>query len=118
MIDSATINYGLSKLGATINQAAPYLKGVSEQYVHYTVCKTVLFVPITIILTIAAVVGLVYSIKWFKKDSSENPFCILLAVVVVLICSIFTLFALYDCCMALWCPEMFTIQQIIDAARK
>ena len=120
MVDSATINYGLSKLGATINQAAPFLKNVSEQYVHFTVVKTVALVPVAILLVIAAIIGLVYSIKWLKSEPREDTeaiICIVFSSIAVLICSIFAIAATYDCCIALWSPEMFTIQQIICAAK-
>ena len=120
MLDTATISYGLSKLGATINQAAPFLKNVSEQYVHFTVVKTVVLVPISAVIVIATIICLCKSIKWIKSDPMDDTGAIIFTLIsgcTVLFASIFFIISIYDCCLALYCPEMFTVQQIINAAK-
>lgn len=120
MVDSASINYGLSKISALINQAAPTLQTVSEQYVRFVVIKTVLFFPVMIIALIISIICLVLSIKWIKSDPCDDTFaqiCAVFSSIGVLVFTIFSIAACYDFCMALWCPEMFTIHQIISAAK-
>jgi predicted permease len=117
MIDSTMINYGLSKFSKVVNNATPFLKNVSEQYVHFTVVKTIALVPVAIVALIISSILFSYSLKWLKKSDGDDAgtiACTTLSGCAVLVAFIASCVCIYDCCLALCCPEMFTIQQIIN----
>jgi heme/copper-type cytochrome/quinol oxidase subunit 2 len=124
MIDTVSINYGLSKLGALINQAAPALQNVSEQYVHFVVVKTVTILPIMLVAFVVSIFFLTKSLKGLESDPSDpfdDPVAIIGTIfssVAVLVFMILFITSVYNVCLALSCPEMFTIHQIINAAQK
>lgn len=119
VLDTASINFGISKLSQAWNNAAPHLQNMSEKYVRYVVAKAVL---IPVILFIPSIVGIVLLIKGvieLKKDESSGAgmACTVVGGIIALGCVIGFFCSGYDAVLALWCPQMYTIDNIIGAGK-
>lgn len=128
MIDTTAINFGIQKLTQAFNAAAPQIQNVSAEYVKFVVAKAVILVPVLFILSIVSSVVFYFAFKWgMVKDGCGNTKfsdcelepCLtagtsgitMVILFIVLICSV------YDAALAIWYPEMYTINQIIGAAK-
>jgi hypothetical protein len=117
MLDTASVSFAIGKLSEAWQKAAPTLQNMSEEYVKFIVAKAVLQLPIAIIITVVAIAAA----RFFQKKLDDwdegaiigtvfSYLAIAAGVVSVCVCS-------YDAALALWCPEMYTINQIIGAAQ-
>jgi hypothetical protein len=128
MIDTTAINFGIQKLTQAFNAAAPQIQNVSAEYVKFVVAKAVILVPVLFVLSIFSSVVFYFAFKWgmVKDGYGDTKFsdcepgpCLsaicsgitTVVLIIVLMCSV------YDAALAIWCPEMYTVNQIIGAAK-
>lgn len=123
LTDTTLINFGISKISSAITKIAPTVQSISEKYVHYVVMKTVMMPPVFLVCLIASIVGLVKGIKGYKKpgDVGDDNIgwigLIIISGFAIVVFSTLLIACTYDATLALTCPEMFTIDQIIQGAQ-
>ena len=123
MIDTTAINFGIAKLSQEFEKAAPTLQSVGTKYVHYVVAKAIIMFPICLILLSVLIAVELWLIKKAKKSIKEGGDevlwgvgCIFVGLAVVGF-FIATMCSGYNMALAIWCPDMYTIDQVIDAAK-
>ena len=117
MIDTTTVNYAIDKLTAGWQAAAPTIANVSEKYIHFIVIKTC--VPQIVLLLIVILSGILCKKLIHKLNNFDGEYaeilamcCLITGIITVISTLIFTI-ELPNVVLAIACPEMFTIHQIL-----
>ena len=123
LTDTTLINFGISKISSAITKIAPTVQNISEKYVHYVVMKTVIQPPVFLVLLIVSIIGLFQGIKGYKKaeDNGDDSLgwlaLALISGFATVVLAILFVASTYDATFALTCPEMFTVDQIIQGVQ-
>lgn len=120
MIDTVAISYGIQKLQNVLNGAVPMMKDLTREYIHFVVVQAILPVPIIFVMITGIVISLIVISKWCKKNQvdDEIPFGVtVIGGIILLILTVAFFICVYDMCLAIWCPEMYTIQKIIEMGK-
>ena len=118
--DTAMVNFGISKISSVIDKATPMLQSVGAKYVHYIVVKTVLLMPIMFIAFTSMVLIALFFYNKATEDFEEHiawTIGMIFGIIISLVLFGCFIESVYSMTLALWCPEMFTIDQIIQAAK-
>jgi O-antigen/teichoic acid export membrane protein len=126
MIDTTTVNFAINKLSQAWQTAAPQIKNISEEFIKFTVIKAIssfVFIFLGLIFVLICFIpvlkyGYGKDKDWYNVDEPGFmiPLILLCAAGIILIIGTFC--SGCDAVLALYCPEMFTIDQIISAAKK
>jgi hypothetical protein len=117
MLDTNTVNFAINKMSQVWEGVAPQLGVVTEEYVSYIVFKAVVWFSVSTFWFIASI--LCFILFAFKHDDWDNRsefgmvvsgFCFLVFLVWIGCCA-------GDMFLALKCPEMFTINNILQSAK-
>ena len=119
MIDTNTVNFAVTKMSQAWQSAAPQLANVSEEYIRFVVMKAVLTPAIAMGFLVTFVVLAVITNK--KIDTWDVPstpaICLVLSYCVCFITTIVFVCSVYSALLAINCPEMFTVHQLLQAAK-
>lgn len=127
MIDTNTVNYAMNKITATIGAMAPAIQNVSESYVRFIVSQQIAYLigGVLALVFCALVILVLYKIAAKKTvngydNLDEGWFVIPTFILGVVGCIslIFVLVQSMDVYLAVNNPEMFTVNQIIQQAKK
>jgi MFS family permease len=117
VLDTTSINFGIAKLSQAWSNAAPHLQNLSDKYVKFVVAKAVLIPCVLFLPTIICIFLFCFFLKKLPDwDEGAIP-GVLIFVVAVLGVTVGFFVSGYDAALALWSPEMFTINSIIGAGK-
>lgn len=120
-MDTTTVNYAINKLTEGWQKVAPQVADVTQKYVDFVVMKTVILPFIWVVVLVASIILLKkVTLKMVEKIDDEDifiPFTVITAVTFglgMLVGIGGILVDGYNAILALTCPEMFTIHQILN----
>lgn len=121
MIDTTSINYAINKVSEGWAKVAPTIQDVGEKYVRYAVTKQMITgggVILAMLLGLACSVALlVKGKKWVDEDAIAPIVVSALGAMVGCMIGICGVPEIRDAVLAYTNPEMFTVHQIIEAAK-
>jgi len=115
-MDTTTINFAISKMTHAWQKAAPTIANVSEKYIRFVVAKQVIQASL---LAIVLMVGCVIFSKGYKGGKIAHwrdgawiaP--LIVGGLLTFVGGIGVMCEGYDAILALCCPEMYTIHNLI-----
>lgn len=126
-MDTTAVNYAINKISEGFQKVMPTLQNVSEKYVHYVVTKEIVEFISSIIFTAFMLIGSFIWYKKFKKNQDDNGDD-MFSMIFIILFIFFITFSLIGIIMvfcnmeSIWLaitnPEMFTIQKLIESAKK
>jgi len=120
-MDTTTVNYAIEKITLGWGKIAPQVSDVSGKYIHFVVMKTVAEFVIATLISVPVFFVLKRIIKkGIKEDEINEPRYILPAIglsFVFVIAAIISIFTLYNSILAVSCPEMYVIHNIINSTK-
>lgn len=119
MVDTASINYGLTKLTGAFNQIAPHIQNVSEKYVKYCIIREFAQLGVAVIILILSIIAMKILARVNSKtdDLDDKKIAVVIAMVMsgagIVIGIIGVLAQVYCCSLAMACPEIYAINRFI-----
>lgn len=119
-MDTTTVNFAINKLTEGWQRVAPAMHDVGGDYVRYVVAVAIAWAVIIPLLTTAAWVLVVWCMRKLKDAGcySDWPVGTFLAWVLAIALTVASAFCFADAVLALTNPKMFTVHQLIEAARR
>jgi len=120
-MDTTTVNYAIEKITLGWGKIAPQVSDVSGKYIHFVVAKTVAEFAIATLISVSVFFVLKRIIKkGIEEDNIDAPQYITPVVVLIFIfatAAIFSIYTLYSAILAVSCPEMYVIHNIINSTK-
>lgn len=126
MLDTTSINFGISKFKELIGVCTPLATQLSESYIRFTVwyqvtCTIFTIIGLLIVCLLCIPVWKYGRNKGEAYDNFDEPGFVITSLLLgfaVLVLTIGSMIDIQKSVMALSFPEMFTIKQIIEAGGK
>jgi amino acid transporter len=129
-MDTNTVNYAINKLSEGFQAIAPTVQNISEKYVHFIVTQQIILFSISFMCVPLVVIFMFLGFKFKSKSKTlENEYrsdshevfsfisFVVAACLTIAGCISISITG-YNALLAYTNPEMFTVQKIIDGARK
>lgn len=118
-MDTTTVNFAINKLSEGWQKVAPTVMDVGDKYVQYVVMKELIGACISLgVFLILSVLAIIVLKKAYKTRDSDIYGPVTMAVTACVLLSFVTLLTYtYSAALAYSNPEMFTIQELIEAAK-
>ncbi len=126
-MDTTTVNFAINRIEQSISKVAPSVKEFSQEYVRFVVFSEMLDVlGWAVIFLAGAAITLVIFKKMREKEYGKEKLvltegggiCTLMGVAFCLAFFIVLVVNVWEATVAYNYPEMFTVQQVIKAAKQ